>query len=229
MFPSALLKPFLDICVLIQFSVIRQLFSLISQEGFMDVPVILVANKTDQIEDRMVSLIEGQNRAQEIGCACFHEISVRESIDEVNGVFRDACRFWRFLSRFPKLKRSKSDSIRLSMTLHSDVEMILSPDKILSICCDLQDEKRRSILLFGRSRSAWHEDDEEHDEIDELESSVHTNEPFRNRAKTDGNLLITRTKKWKISSPPAIVPPSIPIYRVTDRRNSISMRGHVSY
>lgn len=193
----------------------------------MDVPVILVANKIDQFEDRMVSTEEGQKRSQEIGCACFHEISARESVEECQGVFRDICRFWRFISRFPKLKRSKSDSIRLSMTLHSDVD----PDKIISrlhqLCFDLHDEKRRSILLFGRSRSAWHEDEEN----DELDSSVNTNEPFRSRAKTDGNLLISRTKKFRLPSP-IISPPVIqhlPLYHVTNRRNSISMRGHVSY
>lgn len=191
----------------------------------MDVPVILVANKIDQFEDRMVTTEEGLKRSQEIGCACFHEISVRESVDEVQGVFRDICRFWRFISRFPKLKRSKSDSIRLSMTLHSDVD----PDKIISICCDLQDEKRRSILLFGRSRSAWH-DDEERDELDELDSTLNS-QPFRCRAQTDGNLQISRPRKWKIPSP-IISPPvmqSLPMYKATNRRNSISMRGHVSY
>lgn len=193
----------------------------------MDVPVILVANKIDQFEDRMVSTEEGQKRSQEIGCACFHEISVRESVEECQGVFRDICRFWRFISRFPKLKRSKSDSIRLSMTLHSDVD----PDKIISrlhqLCFDLHDEKRRSILLFGRSRSAWHEDDE-NDEL-EMDSSV---EPFRSRAKTDGNLLISRTKKFRIPMPiisPPVMQQHLPLYHVTNRRNSISMRGHVSY
>jgi Ras family len=192
----------------------------------MDVPVILVANKTDQFDDRMVTTEEGYKRSQEIGCACFHEISIRESIDEVFGVFRDICRFWRFISRFPKLKRSKSDSIRLSMTLHSDID----PEKIISICCDLQDEQKRSIL-FGRSRSTWPEGEENDDEFDELDSTLNINEPFRSRAKTDGNLLISRSRKWKlpshlISSPPVMQ--SLPMYKTNSRRNSISMRGHVS-
>lgn len=47
-------------------------------------PVILVANKIDQYGDRMVSVEEGQKRFREISCACFHEISVRESIEQVN-------------------------------------------------------------------------------------------------------------------------------------------------
>jgi hypothetical protein len=192
------------------------------------VPVILVANKIDQSNDRMVTRDEGQKRCEDIGCACFHEISTRESIEDVQGVFRDVCRFWRFFSKFPKLKRSKSDNIRLSMTIHSDVEMVLSPDKILSICCD---DRRRSILLFGRTtRHTWNEDDEEQDEFDELEPTTTFNdEPFRSRAQTDGN-LIRRTRKWKISTPlVSSSPQSLSMYRMVNRRNSMSMRGHVSY
>lgn len=55
----------------------------IFQDGNFDVPVILVANKIDQYGDRMVSVEEGQRRFREISCACFHEISVRESIEQV--------------------------------------------------------------------------------------------------------------------------------------------------
>ena len=46
--------------------------------------MVLVGNKTDQGGDRMVSLEDGQRRSKEIGCVCFHEISVRESVDQVN-------------------------------------------------------------------------------------------------------------------------------------------------
>ena len=46
-------------------------------------PVILVGNKNDQLGDRMVIVDEGQKRSREIACVCFHEISVRESIDQV--------------------------------------------------------------------------------------------------------------------------------------------------
>ena len=196
----------------------------------MDVPVVLVGNKLDQINDRMITKEEGQKRCQEIGCCCFHEISVRESIDEVFCIFRDACRFWRFFSKFPKLKRSKSDSIRLSMTIHSDVQMIFSPDKILALCCDAHDEKRRPIVLFRRTKSSWNEDEEKEDEFDELEPLSTLSEPFRSRAKTDGNLMLSRTQKWKNASLASSPQPLVSV-----RRNSISMRGmystfgHVSY
>lgn len=45
--------------------------------------MVLVGNKVDQVGDRMVTTEEGQRRSKEIGCVCFHEISVRESIDQV--------------------------------------------------------------------------------------------------------------------------------------------------
>ncbi|KAL7032340.1 hypothetical protein ACKWTF_007291 [Chironomus riparius] len=203
----------------------------IHKDGFIDAPVLLVANKIDQIYDRMVTKDEGKRRCEDIGCVCFHEITTRESIDDAQGVFRDVCRFWRFFSKFPKLKRSKSDNIRLSMTIHSDVEMVLSPDKILSIYCDLQDDRRRSVLLFDRTRSQWNGDEEEVDEFDELEpSSMNNNEPFRSRAKTDGNLMMSKTRKWKITSPlMSSSTKSFSMYRMVNRRNSMSMRGHVSY
>ncbi|GBP75743.1 Ras-related and estrogen-regulated growth inhibitor [Eumeta japonica] len=55
---------------------------LASADWVLEVPVVLVGNKTDQYGDRMVSTEEGQRRSKEIGCVCFHEISVRESIDQ---------------------------------------------------------------------------------------------------------------------------------------------------
>ena len=54
------------------------------QDTTLDVPVVLVGNKKDQVEDRMVSADEGLKRSKDIGCHSFHEISVRESIDEVS-------------------------------------------------------------------------------------------------------------------------------------------------
>lgn len=53
------------------------------QEASWEVPVVLVGNKKDQTGDRMVTSEEGIKRSRDIGCHAFHEISVRESIDEV--------------------------------------------------------------------------------------------------------------------------------------------------
>lgn len=195
------------------------------QDGFLDVPVILVGNKIDQFNDRMVEFEEGQKRAREIACACFHEISVRESIDQVHGVFRDACRFWRVLNRYPKLKRSTSDV----HDLHSDVELILSPESIRPFCnCDLTNEKRRSILILRRR--CWNEEPDENDEInlncDMIESGLEI-EPFRNRASTDGTLH-SRPRKWRFPPPTTVLPALPSLYRVVERRNSISMRGNAA-
>lgn len=49
-----------------------------------DLPVILVGNKVDQQYDRMVTYAEGRKRCQELGCVAFHEISVREDVDQVS-------------------------------------------------------------------------------------------------------------------------------------------------
>lgn len=54
-----------------------------SQEAVADVPVVLVGNKTDQWGDRMVTVEDGHRRSKEIGCVCFHEISVREDFEQV--------------------------------------------------------------------------------------------------------------------------------------------------
>lgn len=51
-----------------------------------DVPVILVGNKMDQQYDRMVTYAEGRKRCQELGCVAFHEISVREDVDQVGEI-----------------------------------------------------------------------------------------------------------------------------------------------
>lgn len=48
--------------------------------------VLLVGNKADlscSPGERMVSALEGQKRAKEIEAHAFHEISVRESVDQV--------------------------------------------------------------------------------------------------------------------------------------------------
>lgn len=71
--------------------------------------MVLVGNKKDQGGDRMVSSEDGLKRSRDIGCHAFHEISVRESIEEVSRVFSDAVRYWREVMRTPKLRRASSD------------------------------------------------------------------------------------------------------------------------
>ncbi|KAL0273371.1 UNVERIFIED_CONTAM: hypothetical protein PYX00_006053 [Menopon gallinae] len=80
------------------------------KDAAMDVPVLLIGNKTDLARDRMVSKEEGLKRSKDIGCVCFHEISVRESVDQVRYVFRDVFHFWKAHKKLSKLKRSSSES-----------------------------------------------------------------------------------------------------------------------
>ncbi|CAO1408076.1 unnamed protein product [Diamesa hyperborea] len=191
----------------------------INKDGVMDAPVILVGNKTDLINDRMVTTEEGQKRSRDINCACFHEISVRESIDQVDVVFRDVCRFWRVWS--PKLKRSKSDSIRLSWLLHTDVDSLLNHDNILPICNhDFQGVSRR--FAYGHSESSYTKEEEE----TETKRNMTQQEPFRTRAKTDGNLFMTRSKK---QLPPKPLPVVLPFFKLMCRRNSISLQGNANF
>lgn len=104
----------------------------------------MVGNKIDQYKDRMVTTEQGQKRAREIACACFHEISVRENVEQVKAVFLDAYRVWRVLSKFPKLKRSTSDV----HDLHNEVELILSPDSVHSYCdCDFRRDSKFFLFL----------------------------------------------------------------------------------
>ncbi|KAL0125761.1 hypothetical protein PUN28_004665 [Cardiocondyla obscurior] len=57
--------------------------------------VLLVGNKADlscSPGERMVSALEGQKRAKEIEAHAFHEISVRESVDQVTAIFMNILR-----------------------------------------------------------------------------------------------------------------------------------------
>lgn len=64
---------------------------------------MLVANKTDQYGDRMVTIEDGQRRYREIDCVGFREISVRESIEQVScfGDFKNKISFlFRFFFKY---------------------------------------------------------------------------------------------------------------------------------
>ncbi|XP_045024916.1 uncharacterized protein LOC116916320 [Daphnia magna] len=58
--------------------------------------VILVANKVDQVEDRMVSTEEGEKRSRDLGCDLFFEISVREEVDVAKRVMEDLYFRWKY-------------------------------------------------------------------------------------------------------------------------------------
>ncbi|KAH3728196.1 ras-related and estrogen-regulated growth inhibitor-like [Dreissena polymorpha] len=51
-------------------------------------PIVLVGNKTDCPQERMISLEEGREKAFEMGCVCFNEISVREERDSAINILK---------------------------------------------------------------------------------------------------------------------------------------------
>lgn len=183
-----------------------------------------MANKSDQCEDRMVSLEEGYRRSKEISCVSFHEISVREEMDDVVAVFRDLTRYWRLLSKSPKLKRSTSDSNEVqtspemigSYQMRStgfSYSMATSPNNCHSSSFTVpsaRPEKRMSVMFFGR---LWAESSP--DEADELEETD-GRQRFRDRASTEGTLM-HRPRRWKF-------PPPVGSCRA-ERRMSMSLRG----
>lgn len=68
-------------------------YSFQSKDSSNDIPVLLVANKTDQVRDCGISREDGHRRYRELGCVGFKEISVRESIEQVlrNHVIHNIC------------------------------------------------------------------------------------------------------------------------------------------
>ncbi|XP_055920994.1 ras-related and estrogen-regulated growth inhibitor isoform X2 [Eupeodes corollae] len=202
---------------LINYNKRRRKLGYTAKDGISDIPVILVGNKTDQWGDRMVSIEEGQRRFREISCVCFHEISVRESVDQVQSVFRDVCRFWRVLSKFPKLKRSTSD-------VQNATEMVLSPDSGVAFYPTSSCENNSRRSFFDNTCLEEHCD---HNEFGDKAGSSslcssrgEMETPFRSRASTDGTLL-SRPRRWRYPPPGCDLPHSNRV----ERRMSISARG----
>ncbi|EDW64722.1 ras-related and estrogen-regulated growth inhibitor [Drosophila virilis] len=206
---------------LINYNKRRRKLGSASKDYALDIPVILVGNKTDQTGDRMVSLEEGQRRFRELSCACFHEISVRENVDQVQNVFRDVFRFWRVFSKFPKLKRSTSDVAHAA-------DGILTPD---SGSCSFYDAlplgvARRSFLVIGSACQEESGSGDHTESTDDIASSSlgssrsDIDAPFRNRASTDGTLL-SRPRRWRYPPPGCLMPHTNRV----ERRMSISTRG----
>ncbi|XP_063823389.1 ras-related and estrogen-regulated growth inhibitor [Ostrinia nubilalis] len=184
---------------------------LTSKDSVMETPVVLVGNKADQTGDRMVSTEEGQRRSKEIGCVCFHEISVRESIDQVWSVFRDARRFWRVCNKWP---RGRTDADLHPTALGRPLARAVS---------DTTPEPAAATAPFCRR---WTEVDlEEEDEVsvarsDSTSSSGKSEgaEEFRARASTDSRLP-PRPSRPRHPPPGRSHAPPV-------RRMSVAMRGN---
>ncbi|XP_018307620.1 ras-related and estrogen-regulated growth inhibitor [Mycetomoellerius zeteki] len=86
--------------------------------------VLLVGNKADlscSPGERMVSALEGQKRAKEIEAHAFHEISVRESVDQVTAVFMNILRL------LTELHSSHQTSFRLRACTDGTINTLRPP------------------------------------------------------------------------------------------------------
>ncbi|RZF38833.1 hypothetical protein LSTR_LSTR000536 [Laodelphax striatellus] len=181
-----------------------------SKDTLADVPVVLVGNKLDQWGDRMVSSEDGQRRSKEIGCICFHEISVRESIDQVWSVFRDVWQFWKVHQKYPKLKRSSSD-------IHSpETPPPCSNPPLL-------DGRNPFANFLGRRWTEVELEEGSHERPSASRQQSFELPPFRSRASTDGHIF-SKPKHRRYPPPTDAFQPSTSSQ--AERRMSISMRGN---
>ncbi|XP_049791952.1 uncharacterized protein LOC126199215 isoform X2 [Schistocerca nitens] len=167
-----------------------------SHEPVGEAPVVLVGNKTDQWGERMVSREEGLRRCRDTACAAFHELSVRESIEQVWAVFRDVYRLWRLHAKGARLCRSRSE-------LSSAAAVALLGRRWTEVELDEEGEAEAGgVQPAGRAAA---------------DVTADPLPAFRARASTDGHLL-SRPRLWKLPHPHN--------QPRTERRMSISMRGN---
>ncbi|XP_011868160.1 PREDICTED: ras-related and estrogen-regulated growth inhibitor [Vollenhovia emeryi] len=89
--------------------------------------VLLVGNKADlscSPGERMVSALEGQKRAKEIEAHAFHEISVRESVDQVTAIFMNILRLLTELHSSPGQQHA---SFRLRACTDGSIDTLRRP------------------------------------------------------------------------------------------------------
>lgn len=87
--------------------------------GLSTTPVFLVGNQNDRTHDRTITEEQGEQKAMELGCAGFYEISVRECADSVGKIFTNLYTLCR------KTKRSKpglSRQLSLPSGIRDDID-----------------------------------------------------------------------------------------------------------
>ncbi|CAG9563084.1 unnamed protein product [Danaus chrysippus] len=175
------------------------------KDSIPETPVVFVGNKVDQMGDRMVSTEEGQRRSKEIGCVCFHEISVRESIDQVWNVFRDARRFWRVGSKWSRRDEVHAALARPLARASSDTceNNISTPLCTRFTEMDLDGSGEACLVRSDSTSSSG-----QSESLDE----------FRGRASTDSRLP-PRPERQRHPPPTRPLPPPV-------RRMSVAMRGN---
>ncbi|XP_063530840.1 ras-related and estrogen-regulated growth inhibitor [Cydia strobilella] len=193
---------------LINYNKRRRRIALSMKGSVLETPVVLVGNKVDQPGDRMVSTEEGQRRCKEIGCVCFHEISVRESIDQVWGVFNDARRFWRVSSKWSRKRCASAEAgVHPSALERPLARASFDTTPEPGAICHRWAEVEPDEPGFSRSDSTSSSGQSE------------CTEEFRARANTDSRLP---PRPARLRHPPVVGnPPPV-------RRMSVAMRGNNS-
>lgn len=106
-----------------------------NSQNSSSLPMVLVGNKSDRTHDRMISTAEGREKAYEMNCAAFYEISVREERDSASGIF---------LNLYKSYKRPGRRSGR------SELQQRLSCPPSLQFTPELTDSERAKIPLRRR-------------------------------------------------------------------------------
>ncbi|XP_076230797.1 ras-related and estrogen-regulated growth inhibitor [Calliopsis andreniformis] len=92
--------------------------------------VILIGNKSDLSYtpgERVVSTSEGRQRAQEIEAHAFHEISVRESVEQVMAVFTD---IFKLLTELPGNSEPQTNCFRVRASTDGTLNALRRPSPI---------------------------------------------------------------------------------------------------
>ncbi|XP_034188108.1 ras-related and estrogen-regulated growth inhibitor [Osmia lignaria lignaria] len=92
--------------------------------------VVLIANKADVTYtpgERVVSTVEGRQRAEEIEANAFHEISVRESVEQVMAVFTDISKL---LTELPGNSGQQGSSFRVRASTDSTLNALRRPSPV---------------------------------------------------------------------------------------------------
>ncbi|XP_076761743.1 ras-related and estrogen-regulated growth inhibitor [Xylocopa sonorina] len=92
--------------------------------------VILIGNKADLTYtpgERVVSTAEGHRRAEEIEAHAFHEISVRESVEQVMAVFTDIAKL---LTELPGNSGQQANSFRVRASTDGTLNALRRPSPV---------------------------------------------------------------------------------------------------
>lgn len=92
--------------------------------------VVLIANKSDLTYipgERVVSTAEGRQRAEEIEAHAFHEISVRESVEQVMAVFTD---IFKLLTELPGNSGQQGSSFRVRASTDGTLNVLRRPSPV---------------------------------------------------------------------------------------------------